>query len=165
MIHFSTKHWPLVVLVPQRLDAEEVAAFIADCNACYARRDRFASLVDLTLLEQPPDALQRRALTDWASARAADMQVYSVATAMVVQHPLVRGALTAVQWLVASPRPIRVVATPHEGTTFLLDALAKAGIPVSPSLHAYHASLVSCRTAKVEVDAADPPKRDPTGAG
>jgi hypothetical protein len=69
---------------------------------------------------------------------------------MVVRHPLVRGALTALQWVVTSPRPIRVVATPHEGTTFLLDELAKAGIPVPPSIHAYHASLVSCRTAKVE---------------
>ena len=141
MLVFSTKHWPLVVVVPQRLDAADVAEFMAACDACYARRERFASLVDLTGVSEPPSAVQRKVLSDWAALRTVDMQRCSVATALVVQSPVVRGALTALQWVVTSPRPVRVVATQHEGTTFLLEALAEAGIPVPKSVHAYHASL------------------------
>jgi hypothetical protein len=160
MLISSTKHWPLLVIViPRRLDAAAVAEFTACIDACYERHEHFASLIDMSLLERPPDALLRRTLTDWAASHLVEMKRYSTATAMVVTNTLVRGALTAVQWVVASPRPIHLVSTPHEGTTLLLDALDRAGVTVHPSVLAYHASLVGCHTAPVEPDAARPSKR------
>src|SRR6185312_14757369 len=92
MLLFSTQHWPLVVMVfPQQLDAAAVDQFIARFDACYGRGDRFASLLDMSQLTVPPDALQRRAFTDWAASRAVEMKNKSVATAMVITNPLVRG--------------------------------------------------------------------------
>jgi hypothetical protein len=131
-LEIRTHLWPLfVTIAPARFDADDIHAYIADVSALYGRKERFATLVDTTAIEDLPGAAARRALADWQNATIDQIKAYNVCTATVLSSALVRGAMTAMHWLFRPPNEQVAVPTIHAGFELCVDRLVKDQQPLS----------------------------------
>ena len=125
-----THAWPLFITVmPAAFDLRDVDVYIAEVDALYARRERFATLVDASPLTALPGAHERRRLADWQNATIAQIKRYNAFTATVITSPLMRGAMTAMSWIFTPPNEQVVVATFAEGFRRCIDELRADGHP------------------------------------
>lgn len=134
-LEIRTHLWPLfVTIVPSRFDADDLQAYIAEVNKLYARKQRFATLVDTTAVIELPGAAARRILAEWQNSTIEQIRHYNVCTATVLSSTLVRGAMTAMHWLFKPPNEQVAVATLAEGFDFCVDRLEKDRQPLSGEL-------------------------------
>lgn len=64
-IRVRSEHWPLVVLVAERsLERDALHELEREVNALYARKERFATLVETSAVRAMPDAATRKRLAD-----------------------------------------------------------------------------------------------------
>lgn len=137
-----TEHWPFVMSeLPSRLDEAGLERFMAIHDGLLARQQPYVTLTDCTAIAEIPNAAVRRRIGEWNKKIEADIRRYNIATAIVISNGLVRGALTALQWLAPPPQPTEVVARPYEGARFLLQQMQRHGMAVTPGLRDYVASL------------------------
>jgi len=80
---------------------------------------------------EPPDAKQRKLVTDWiASPRVMSYSArLCLGSANIVPNALLRGLHTALLWAWNPPFPIKPVASPREALDYSLEALELAGVP------------------------------------
>lgn len=84
-------------------DDDDVRALLAAADALFASRQRFVHVIDTRPIESPANAVQRKILGDWfRGVRETNANAGVVATAIVVNSTIVRGAITAVLWLTSS---------------------------------------------------------------
>lgn len=134
-IEAYTHHWPLLITVmPATFGAADVDRYIGEIDALYKRRERFASFVDTTPLASLPGAHERKRLAEWQNETIDLIGRYNVVTTTVVSSALMRGALTAMNWLFRPPNEQVAVATSAEGFKLCLDRMRANGLPITPSL-------------------------------
>jgi hypothetical protein len=134
-LEIRTHLWPLfVTIVPARFEAEDLKPYIAEVSRLYARKERFATLVDTTAVEELPGAAARRALAEWQNSTVEQIRSYNVCTATVLSSALVRGAMTAMHWLFRPPNEQIAVASIAEGFSFCVDRLVQDRQPLSGEL-------------------------------
>ncbi len=127
--------WPLFVIIPPpRITTASIEGLIDTVNGVYARRERFATLVDTTFVEQMPSASDRRLLTEWQTETIELIRRYNVCTATVVSHSLIRGAMTAMNWLFRPPNEQIALPTFSEGLEFCARRLREDGHTLPPLL-------------------------------
>ncbi len=124
----STKLWPLFVTVmPGAIEATDLREYIAGVNQLYLRRERFATLVDTSLVTSMPSAAERRLLANWQHETVDLIRRYNVFTATVIRSAIVRGAHTALTWLFPPPNEQTAVASLGEGLERCVDRLEADG--------------------------------------
>ncbi|HEY6726445.1 MAG TPA: hypothetical protein VI197_20565 [Polyangiaceae bacterium] len=83
---------------------------------------------------RPPDAKQRKLVTDWISSPR--VMSYSarlcLGSANIVPSSLLRGLHTALLWAWSPPFPVKPVAGAREALDYALDTLEKSGVPLPP---------------------------------
>src|SRR6185437_10690996 len=122
--------WPLfITVVPATFDAGDVEAYIVEVETLYRRGERFASLVDTSALSSLPGAAERRRLADWQNLTKDAIKRYNVFTAIVVRSPVMRSAMTAMNWVFRPPNEQVVVPGFAEGFLRCIDKLRAAGHP------------------------------------
>jgi hypothetical protein len=93
---------------------------VSDLLSAHARAvQKFAVIADASRLTTAPTPRQRRIASD---ATVEIVRVYPgrlVAWANVITSPLIRGAATAINWLVRPPYLVRTVATFDEAMSWL----------------------------------------------
>lgn len=94
------------------------------------RRMRFVSLVDTTRMTSAPTARQRRALADWQIATQEVGNMYNLGIAMVVSSALIRGAMTALNWLFPPTVRTETFADWGAASHYLSDVLARNDLAV-----------------------------------
>lgn len=121
---------PLVsVTIPsQRVTDDEILRFIEGQRQLLARRTKCLVLVDARNGHVLP-ATQRKFFGDWLKESEAGTRRYIAGMAIVVDNALIRGALTAVLWLVEPACPTKIVATIDDAITFLTECGERANIP------------------------------------
>jgi len=125
--------WPLfITVVPATFDAGDVEAYIVEVETLYRRGERFASLVDTSALSSLPGAAERRRLADWQNSTKDAIKRYNVFTAIVVRSPVMRSALTAMNWVFRPPNEQVVVSSFADGFVRCIDKLRADGHPVPP---------------------------------
>ncbi len=97
---------------------------------------RYALLVYCEQDANVMTARQRRRVSEWYKACADQVRRINVGTAVVIESPLVRGAMTALNWLIEPVAQQRNVASIHEGIEYCIKSLAAAGIEVPPEVMA-----------------------------
>lgn len=123
------RHFPLVIsTLPARFGNEEIDEFLAHHDRILARNQRYGTVTDVSSVGIIPDARFRRRITDWQIDRLESMRRLTVGTAIVAPTPLLRGALTAIGWVVKAPYPEAVVATMPEGVARLREFFVAAGL-------------------------------------
>ncbi|MCA9533923.1 MAG: hypothetical protein KC593_09595 [Myxococcales bacterium] len=136
-ILIETSCWPLVVMdAPPRLTSAGITTLIRSVNELYARRERFATLVDTARVEHMPTAAERRMLSEWQTETVDLIRRYNVCTATVVSNPLVRGAMIAMNWIFRPPNEQVTVATFGEALAFCGRQLKADGLALPSVLEA-----------------------------
>lgn len=128
--------FPLVVTsLCGRPTDQQFDTYFIDFERVVARRQAFASLVDTRELEGVPTAAQRKRIAEvqaeWLARHGSDM---GAGVAMVVQNPLIRGAITALHWLMPPPVPTQVFPEQAAALQFLVECLEKRDIAVTESI-------------------------------
>ena len=90
----------MITTLAGEVSDDELERYCADFESdVLARRQRFVSLVDTTRMTAAPTARQRRSLADWQIKTQDVGNRYNLGIAMVVSSALIRGAMTAMNWL------------------------------------------------------------------
>jgi hypothetical protein len=130
--------WPLVVIRYNgpRTDADWHAMFAA-YDRIHARRERFATINDTTNAPLP-SAVERAMIGEHAKGHDDATRRYLVATCMVIENAIMRGALTAIHWVYKPHYNLFICATLREAYVVAARQLQAEGIAVHPS----HARLI-----------------------
>lgn len=126
----DTSQYPLVaVTIPsQRVTDAEIMRFVEGQRELLARRTKHLVLCDARNASVLP-ATQRKLFGDWLKEAEEGTRRYTAGMAVVVDNALIRGALTAVLWVVEPACPTKVVATVDDAITYLTECGEKAGLP------------------------------------
>ncbi|MFO0709536.1 MAG: hypothetical protein U0353_06835 [Sandaracinus sp.] len=134
-IRVRAQSWPLLILVTEgSLVRGELDALEREVDALYARKERFATLVETSQVLTMPDAATRKRLADWQNETRAEIARYNVITATVVSSAVVRGTMTAMNWFFRPPNRQVAVASFDEGLEACVDALRAEGLRLPASL-------------------------------
>lgn len=140
---YSTEQFPLVIFsCPRELFADEVRDALRRYEREVLSQDRkFALIVDTTAVEVLPSALVRRTITEWMQPAEALGEKTIVSMAVATSSALIRGAMTAIQWVVPAKVPMTFEPTLAASATWSLSRLAENGVRVSPELERRVASF------------------------
>ena len=116
------------------IERPELEPLEREVGALYAKKERFATLVETSGIRAMPDAATRKRLADWQNATRGDIGRYNVMTATVVSSTLVRGAMTAMNWVFRPPNPQLAVASFDEGLDACVRGLQADGVRLPPTL-------------------------------
>lgn len=115
----------MVTTLSGELTDSEITAYCSDFeHSVLARRRPFASLVNTTRMTAGPTARQRKALADWQTATQEIGNRYNVGIAMALSSSLIRGALTAMNWMFPPQVKTEVFSTEAEASAYLTKVLA-----------------------------------------
>jgi hypothetical protein len=125
-IEVDDSRWPLVVIrwPEAKITDADVDAFLATSRGHLARKERFVSLHD-GVRATGLDGKQRKVMADHVTAHRDALARWHVAAAIVVASPVLRGVITAVNWLAPPPFPQQTFATLEEGERWLREMLAR----------------------------------------
>lgn len=89
----------LIIRLPVQFSVVDVSAMYNALEELTERDGKYTTIVDSTALTFPPGPMTRRALVRGGAAIEAHAQKYCIGTALVIHNTLVRGALTAFNWV------------------------------------------------------------------
>ncbi len=137
----------IVTVMPARFSEAELATFFGHHEALLARRRRYATLTDLSNITGLPEAITRRRIAEWNQRIEPQMRLYTIGTVVVAPSSVLRGAMTALNWLSPPPYPQEIVADRAAGLDALEALYRRVGDPVPPELARYRADLAGRRVA------------------
>lgn len=112
-------------------DADELFAYY---RSLCERRTRFIAVSDIRGSKEMPCARTRRHFAEHAARFRLQSQIWSLGSVVVVESPLIRGALTAIEWCSRPARPTQYCADMDSGMQLAIAALRAARIPLGPRL-------------------------------
>jgi hypothetical protein len=138
--------WPLVrfnmIGTPQESDWLQL---FSTFDELYRRRERFAVLNDTSQLSSAPSAAIRQKVADRAKAHEPQSKLWIVHSATVVSNPILRGAMTALNWLAPPVYKQTVHGTPVDAVNALVASLQQEGIAISATLRTFREALVESK--------------------
>jgi hypothetical protein len=138
--------WPLVrfsmIGAPQESDWLGMFSTFDDL---YRRRERFIVLNDTGQLTSAPSAAIRQKVADRAKAHEPQSKLWIVHSAIVVSNPILRGAMTALNWLAPPVYKQTVHGTPVDAVNALVASLEREGIAMSDTLRKFREALVAAK--------------------
>ncbi len=158
-VRVHTTDWPIILLeFPEGriadVELRDALGYIGELlRECVSRRERCAQVTDLTRIKQLPSASQRRIAGDWVKETMALQKVASVGGTNVTPSAILRGLITAIQWIQIPPTPVEYFATRNEAMLQAITWLAEAGMLLPPGLHALRDRLT------LEAQRNNPPSR------
>jgi len=125
-VRFSTQDWPFVVTtIVETMEEAETTEYLDTFLAqVVGRRSPFVSIVDARKMTRAPTAKVRRMIADWETANGELGPRYNRGVAFVTDSALVRGAMTALQWI-SPPK----VPTVYEATMEAALVWARTRLP------------------------------------
>jgi hypothetical protein len=127
----DSSRFPLVVQRFRRdVSAEDVEAMIRQFELLFHGGRRYALLVYSDQNAVVMSATLRKRVSAWYRECTEQVRRINVATAVVLESPLVRGVMTAFNWLVEPVAQQRNVATVREGLLYCINALEQANLHV-----------------------------------
>jgi hypothetical protein len=127
VIDVDESRWPLVVIrwPTTAVTDDHVTAFLASSRVHLARCERFASLHD-GVRATGLDGKQRKRMADHVREHHDALARYHVAAAIVASSSLIRGVITAVNWVAPPPFPQHTFAASADAEAWLVEMLAGA---------------------------------------
>lgn len=123
--------WPVVRVA--FLDGKDERFFwlLKQFETLFARRQSYAVLVDTTALSNIPSAATRHAIGKWQAQHEQDTKAWCVGSAIVISSRLVRGALTAMEWVQRPSIKHFYPATRREALDWCIAVVDEAGLTLS----------------------------------
>lgn len=130
--------WPLVVVTFRGAPSDDdLLDMFSEYERCYARAEPFHVINDGLGILSAPNAAQRKLIADRAREHVPMSRQWVVGSATVVANPVMRGVVTALNWLTAPAYKHTICATLPEAVRVAVAALAERGIQLSVPLHRY----------------------------
>jgi hypothetical protein len=131
--------WPLVVLVLADGASKQEYMDVLDAMSRQVESLHmpFVTVTDMRRVHSMPPADTRKQIADWMQTHAKTTR--AVGAVVIVDNPIMRGALTALYWLFTPPTPQAAVKDWREAHAWALEQLRKNHVPVPPAV----ANLVS----------------------
>lgn len=128
-MEYDTTHWPLALLVlPANMKELDLEPLARSLERLFARRERFVSLTDASVVASLPDAKGRSALGAWTKSIEPLSKRWLVANALVVPSPIARGVLTAIQWIAPPVVPTAACASAEDACRHLAEHARREGL-------------------------------------
>ena len=131
----------LVTFFEDRLTDADLDLVFARHTEVLRRRQPFAHLGDTTKLRAVPSAAQRKRIADWQQEIEPLSGRFNVGSAMVIPNTLIRGALTAINWVNSPVSPQFHASSLVEGYDWCVAQLAAAGIEETDAMRRFGESL------------------------
>jgi hypothetical protein len=136
-ISIDASRMPLVVhRFRQGFDDADVEHMFRQFELLFMGGRRYALLVYTDPGAQVMSARQRKVVADWAKAHTEQIRQVNVCAAVVIESALVRGALTALTWLLEPITPQKHVRSLREGLDFCVASLISADVMVPDHVRA-----------------------------
>lgn len=120
--------WPIIEITnPSTTTDSEWNELIAQITRVIQRDQPFAMINDVRV-GPPPPAKQRKAIAAMYQENLALVKKNWRGTAIITSSSLIKGAITAMNWLMPSPHPVKVCSNYQEGETW---AFEQVGVPVT----------------------------------
>lgn len=133
----DTSRFPLVVQrFTKGFDDDDIESMIRRFELLFHGGARYALLVYCDPDAQVVSARQRKRVSQWYEHRKDVVRAINVGTAVVIESALVRGAVTALNWLIEPISVQRNVASVREGIDYCIARLEEAHIEVPPEVFA-----------------------------
>lgn len=140
--------WPVVIIeAPPNSTYESIEFFCARYSELFKRRERFATIQDMTRMKGLLDAKSRKKLGDWTKESEEEIMRWHVASATIVESALIRGIVTAVHWFAKPTTPQMMTGSMREGMDYVVGHLRREGVPISEKLDTYQRALGGARAA------------------
>ncbi len=128
-IDIDTSLWPIVRVTPYgNLTDADYEAMFRSFDALWRRRERMLSLTD-TRKSGNATPKQRQMIGEWLKANANTMEQNSLGSVVLVESTLVRGALTAIDWVSGSRIRSEYVGNWNQAVDKVKELLIKHGLP------------------------------------
>ena len=134
---FDEGAWPLVyVRYPSNgLDDAGLEVFLERIISYLRRREKFACLIDCRGMTMAHTANQRRRIADWlAEPELERLAPHASAIAVLFRSALIRGALTAVNWIRPPPAPVKAFGSVADAAPWLRERFEEESIDVTGSM-------------------------------
>jgi hypothetical protein len=129
VLQVDTSRFPIVVMtVSGRVTPADLQHMMDRYDALLAEGERYFNVVIQEAGADGFDAVQRKQIADWQRSREARVKEVNVGSAIVLTSALMRGALTALEWLAPPPTPQRSFSTREEAMEWARASLRQAGI-------------------------------------
>jgi hypothetical protein len=126
--------WPLVEIhwPDGTVRSEDVDRFLAIADEHIARKSHYVALHD-GVRASGVDAAQRKRFAAHVDRNRNGLTKWCVAAAIVASSPIVRGIVTAVNWMSPPPMPQRVFAKRDDAVAWLASELRVHGLEIPPA--------------------------------
>jgi hypothetical protein len=134
---FEESAWPLVyVRYPSNgLNDQGLEVFLERVMSYLRRRDRFACLIDCRGMTIAHTANQRRRIAEWlAEPELQRLSPHAIAIAVLFRSALIRGALTAVNWIKPPPAPVKAFGSVADSAPWLRQRFEEESMALSASM-------------------------------
>lgn len=129
---------PICLLITRRtLTAEDVPGVFDYYRSLCRRKIRFVAVSDVRASLAMPDAKTRLRFAEEAERFAADAATWSLGACVVVDSPLIRGALTAIEWLYRPARPTRYFTDFNDAIAWAVAQLEARGMALTPTIRRF----------------------------
>jgi len=134
---FDESAWPLIyVRYPSNgLDDEGLEVLFERMMSYLRRREKFACLIDCRGMTMAHTANQRRRIAEWlAEPELERLSPHATAIAVLFRSAVIRGALTAVNWIRPPPAPVMAFGSVADSAPWLRERFAEEDIHVTPPM-------------------------------
>ncbi len=117
------------------LNDQGLEVFLERVMSYLRRRDRFACLIDCRGMTIAHTANQRRRIAEWlAEPELQRLSPHAITIAVLFRSALIRGALTAVNWIKLPPAPVKAFGSVADSAPWLRQRFEEQSMTLSPSM-------------------------------
>jgi hypothetical protein len=142
--------WPILVIrFPVVVSAETVQSMLRAIERAYARKQRFAVIVDTTPVSKFPAAPARQVLSDWVAdgQRAERERAWTVTTVVVLESGPLRALTAAINLMRKPVSPQHWTATFGDAVEWARRCLIAEGAKLPPGAEALYEETRGARNA------------------
>jgi hypothetical protein len=123
--------WPVVRITLRDGKDERFLWLLQRFESLFLRQQRYVLLIDTMALSTIPSGGTRHAVGKWQSAHTDETRKWCVGSAILISSRLVRGALTAMNWVHEPVVPHHYPATRREALDWCIGAVDEAGLELT----------------------------------
>lgn len=132
-IEIDESRLPLVrVTIRGTPSEEEFDAYLEAHRRVYARRQRHVTMVDAITAGHIPAVILKKSV-EWSRAHEQLIKDCSLGVAFAINSPIVRAAVTTIDWIWPPVRPHHIVATVADAERWAIAQLHAAGLRLPTS--------------------------------
>ena len=118
----------------ETLQAADVDGIFAHYRGLCEQRIRFVAISDVRAALKLPDAATCLRIGEETDRLAEQLEVWSLGAGVVLESALIRGAVTAIEWLYRPRRPNVYFHDMHGAVTWAIRKLEASGTAITPAI-------------------------------